>query len=401
MEAMITKYGIDLASEIADAKTRDDAVLVINLAADEPGAPINPHLVKTCADKLKAAAKEIATEIDAKEIIVVAPDNITLDVDGAKQIAVKRSLVLREESALFHIISTGELRSCPLEKEFPSEGLDGRPTVAVDGETLYKIAEGETDKEGSKIMVLKCESETKIVEAKIGTKLSEVIDSNGLEAQKPVLVGGVTGIFVPLSDLAETEVTYSALFDEVFVTREIDCTADISAKILGVAKEESCTKCVICREGSWHLWSIFEDIIAGKGKKEDLDMVADIGPLIHKGSFCSFGKMMANVATSSVEVNKDELLEHIIKKQCKAGVCAAFNKTTYCIDPTLCTGCGDCEDECDDMAIEGKSKFIYMIDQDMCTGCGKCVDSCDEDAIVVNDGKIKLPKKLTKVGKFK
>ena len=113
MEAMITKYGIDLASEIADAKTRDDAVLVINLAADEPGAPINTHLVKTCADKLKAAAKEIATEIDAKEIIVVAPDNITLDVNGAKQIAVKRSLVLREESALFHIISTGEI-SCPI-----------------------------------------------------------------------------------------------------------------------------------------------------------------------------------------------------------------------------------------------------------------------------------------------
>lgn len=53
------------------------------------------------------------------------------------------------------------------------------------------------------------------------------------------------------------------------------------------------------------------------------------------------------------------------------------------------------------MAIEGKKKFIYMIDPDMCTGCGKCVSSCDEEAIKVNDGTIKLPKKLTRVGKFK
>ena len=42
-----------------------------------------------------------------------------------------------------------------------------------------------------------------------------------------------------------------------------------------------------------------------------------------------------------------------------------------------------------------------MIDQDMCEQCGKCVAACDEGAIVAVEGKLpKLPKKLTKVGKF-
>ena len=398
--SMMSKYNTDVIAEVKDAQSKDGAILVINLAADDADAPINEHLVKTQGDKLVAAAKNMADGIGAEEIYVVAPDGIKLDVPNAKTVTVKRSLVLREESALYNIIATGELRSCPLEKEFPSEGLEGKPTVAVDGETLYKIGNGESYNDGEKLISIISENEKKIVSVKVGTKLSEVLDANGLKTEKPILLGGVTGRFVAASEASNTEIGFDALYDSVTVLGDSNCAVDLTMRMMGAAAEESCTKCVICREGTWHLFEIMKDIVAGKGKKDDLDMVLDIGPLIHLGSFCSFGKNMANVATSSVELNKDEFMAHIQKKQCPAGVCAAFNKTTYCIDPTLCTGCGDCEDECPEMAIEGKSKFIYMIDQAMCTGCGDCVDSCDEDAIIVNDGKIKLPKKLTKVGKF-
>ena len=95
-----------------------------------------------------------------------------------------------------------------------------------------------------------------------------------------------------------------------------------------------------------------------------------------------------------------EFDEHIKLKKCSAGLCYKAEKIHY-IDPKLCTGCGECIDACPEDAIEGKDNFIHMIDQDMCEQCGKCVAACDECAILTAEGKLpKLPKKLTKCGKF-
>ena len=215
--SMMSKYNTDVIAEVKDAQSKDGAILVINLAADDADAPINEHLVKTQGDKLVAAAKKMADGIGAEEIYVVATDGIKLDVPNAKAVTVKRSLVLREESALYNIIATGELRSCPLEKEFPSEGLEGKPTVAVDGETLYKIGNGESYNDGEKLISIISENEKKIVSVKVGTKLSEVLDANGLKTEKPILLGGVTGRFVATSEASNTEIGFDALYDSVTV----------------------------------------------------------------------------------------------------------------------------------------------------------------------------------------
>ena len=109
---------------------------------------------------------------------------------------------------------------------------------------------------------------------------------------------------------------------------------------------------------------------------------------------------MPNVLLSALTLFADEFDEHIKKKSCSAGVCYKA-AAVYVIMPDMCVGCEDCVDECDEDAIEGKKGFIHMIDQDMCENCGKCVSACDEGAIVAVTGKLpKLPKKLTKVGKF-
>ncbi len=392
---VVGKYGWEISALAEDAAKRDNAVVVIDLASQPE---LSAALAELYGDKMASAAKAYAAYIGAKRLIAVLPENVQWEVDGMEKITVLPSPVLREKSALYHMMETGELRSAPFEQDFPSMGYQGLPTICIDGETLLKIyAMARPDYQDTKLILLKSGDDTQLAEAPVGMKVGALLEQSGLKTDKPVLAGGMTGEFCK----EDAEISWDGKFDSIQVFTEKDCMADQAAKLMLQAQNESCGKCVLCREGTWHLAGIFQGITQGKGKKEDLDMVLDIGPLIEVGAFCSFGQGMARAAVSAVNLCRDELEAHIIRKKCPAGVCAAFQKTAYCIDPKLCTGCGDCEDECSEMAIEGKKKFIYMIDADMCTGCGKCVSACDEEAIKVNDGSIKLPKKLTKVGKFK
>ena len=422
-----TKYGADLNEIITDAKQRGGAVLVVNLAADDVCSPINAYLAASMKDKIDAALKAVAQAAGAQEIYIVKPADVDYapagvegkpaDADAAsagaegksaaalagvkvKTVETGRSLVLREESALYHMIETGELRSCPLEKEFPSQGYQGKPTVVADAETLCRIYEAaQPEYVESKLIVVSAAGESRIVEVKTGTSLLTLLTECGMKPQKSVLIGGVTGEFIAKDQLDQKTVGPCADWDSVSVYGEKDCLADVTRQLAAQANKESCKKCVLCREGTWHFAAYTQDITDGKAKKDDLAMILDIGPLIQTGAFCSFGQKMARAVVSSVEQNRTELEAHFIKKTCPAGVCKAFAKLV--IDPSKCTGCGDCVDECEEDAITGKKKFIHIIDTDLCENCGKCAKVCEEDAIVMQDGTIRVPKKPVKVGKFK
>ncbi len=392
--ALTGKFGWPVSQMAADAAGREHAALLVNLVGD----CLSAELAEVVRDKMATACTALAEYIGAEEILIAAPQGVSFNLSNARTVTVEPNPVLREESALYHILETGELRSAPLERKFPSQGYQGRPTAAIDGESLLKLyAMTQPDYRDTKIVAVCQDGQSELAEVPLGTPVKNLLEELGATGSKSVLLGGITGRFSDGTD----EVSWDDRFDSIHIYTDQDCMADVLAKLLAQAQEKSCGKCVLCREGVWHLAGIFQSVTQGKAKKEDLDMVLDIGPLIEVGAFCSFGQRMAGMAVSGLECNRPEIESHITKKKCPAGVCAAFNKKSYCIDPTLCTGCGDCEDECPEMAIEGKKKFIYMIDPDMCTGCGQCAGACDEEAIVVNDGSIKLPKKLTKVGKFK
>lgn len=388
------KFGWSVSQMAADARERGSAVLIVSLAGDS----LSPVLAALAGDQLAAAAAALGEYLQAEEKILAVPGELSLELPGFRTVPVDPTPVLREESALYHLLETGELRSGPLDREFPSQGYKGLPTVAIDGETLLKLyAMTQPGFQETKLVAVGAGGEVRLAEVLVGVPVKTLVEELGLQTEKPLLLGDITGAFSDGSD----PVAWDSLFDSVTLYSGKDCMADTMARLFEQVQAKSCAKCVLCREGAWHLGGIFQGVTQGKGKKEDLDMVMDIGPLIRTGAFCSFGQHMARLAVTGLERNRAELEAHIVKKKCPANVCVAFNKKLYCIDPTLCTGCGDCEDECPEMAIEGKKKFIYMVDPDMCTGCGSCVAACGEEAIVINDGSMKLPKKLTKVGKFK
>lgn len=398
--AICTKYGTPFSEELKDIKERGNGVLVINLASDDRQAGITEFLAETQKERLCAAIEALRSYCSPSEVIIVRPKKIAFSCGEAREIETERCLVLREESALYHLIETGELRSCPLEKAFVSEGYRNRPTVMCDAETLARIAAlcGSGSFEETKLIAIRTPEGTSVGEFRTGTPLLKIAEEAGIITEKSILLGGLTGKFVgKKEEEAGLKVGTEALWDFIGFYGKTDCMAALTAELAGEAREETCQKCVLCREGTWHFKAIFDAVTAGRAKNEDLAIVQDIGPLIHVGAFCSFGRSMAELFTSSVVQNRAELEAHFLRKTCPAGVCRAFSKPV--IDPEKCTGCTDCLDVCDEEAIEGKKGFIHIIDPDMCENCGKCQEVCEEGAIVIQDGSIKVPKKLIRAGK--
>ena len=226
--------------------------------------------------------------------------------------------------------------------------------------------------------------------------LADLVDLVSLDGAKAVYLG--YEYYTPEEAAA---LTASAATNGVIrVLTDKDCIVAETAKILLKDRAASCGRCVFCREGLIQLEFMQKEITQARGKANYADLTREIGEAMCYNTLCTVGEESAKIALTAFAKFGDEFEAHIKKNKCPAGVCKSFEHIY--IDPSACTGCGDCLDVCPADCIEGKAKFIHMIDEFECTKCGKCIEACEEDAVVLTSGKLpKLPSRLTKVGKFK
>lgn len=248
------------------------------------------------------------------------------------------------------------------------------------------------------------------VKATVGDSIEKILSCAGTPLEdlelKFVHVGAPLGVFLGRGDLGKTLAEIVAMPGvslgslTFYVGSSKDCSVAYTRSILENLKEESCGRCVLCRLGIDQLIRIFRDASDGKGRADDLATLRTLVDAMRKAAFCRFGKATGALLESYCSIFSTEFEDHTKRKKCSAMVCEKY--LTYIILPNLCTGCGDCMDECDEDAITGKPRFIHMIDEYDCTRCGKCAKVCEEEAIVIAGAiKPKLPTKLTKVGMWK
>jgi NAD-dependent dihydropyrimidine dehydrogenase PreA subunit len=167
----------------------------------------------------------------------------------------------------------------------------------------------------------------------------------------------------------------------MIVMDDSSCMVDVAKYFLAFLQDESCGKCVPCREGVRRMRDILEDICAGKGKEGDIDLLETMSQAISDGSLCALGGSAPNPVLSTIKYFREEYDAHIKKKRCPAGVCKALIK--YSINPEKCTGCGMCVKVCPTAAARGEKKKPHNIDNKTCIRCGACIESCKFDAINV------------------
>ena len=234
---------------------------------------------------------------------------------------------------------------------------------------------------------------TGLVEVPMGIILREIIYDIGggipnNKKFKAVQTGGPSGGCIP-DKLIDMPVDFERLTEAgsmmgsggMIVLDEDTCMVDLAKYFIEFLKDESCGKCVPCREGIKRMYQILTDICEGKGSHEDLELLEELSDMLKDASLCLLGGTAPNPVLTTLKYFKNEYLAHIVDKNCPAHVCTALIK--YTVDEKLCEGCMKCAVLCPEDAVEGEKDEIHVILQDKCSKCGVCYESCKSDAIKV------------------
>ncbi|MCE1187795.1 MAG: NADH-quinone oxidoreductase subunit NuoF [Ignavibacteria bacterium] len=346
-------------------------------------------------------------------------DNI-LGSDFSFHLKIKKgagAFVCGEETAL--IASIEGKRGMPRPRPpFPSiAGLWGKPTVINNVETFGNVAEiigkgadwfnkiGTEKSKGTKVFALSGKiRNTGLVEVPMGISLGEVVFEigggipNGKKF-KAVQIGGPSGGCLPES-VINTKVDYESLKEVgammgsggFVVMDEETCMVDIAKYFLTFIQNESCGKCVPCREGTKRMLEIIERIPTSyrftKEKTDQLQrfkgMIAleKLAGVIKDTSLCGLGQSAPNPVLSGLQYFRHEYEEHLYERKCSSGVCKEL--LIYTVDNSKCTGCGVCVRKCSSEAILGEKGHAHYIIEDKCVKCGLCFEACRFDAVNIN-----------------
>jgi len=251
---------------------------------------------------------------------------------------------------------------------------------------------GTTKSKGTKIFSLVGKiNNTGLIEIPMGMTLREIIYDigggiPGGKKFKAVQTGGPSGGCIP-EEFIDLRVDYDELTKVgsmmgsggMIVMDENTCMVDIAKYFLTFLADESCGKCVPCREGVYRMLKIVTAITEGKGKEEDIPLLEELSKTIVDTSLCALGGTAPNPVMSTIKYFKNEYEAHIKEKKCPAGVCKALIR--YEILADKCTGCGACLKSCPQEAISGEKKKVHKITQEKCIKCGICMDTCKFEAI--------------------
>ena len=266
------------------------------------------------------------------------------------------------------------------------------PLIINNGADWYSAIGTESSK-GTKVFSLVGKiNNTGLVEVPMGMTLRDIIFDIGGgipdgKAFKAVQTGGPSGGCIPES-LIDLPVDYDRLTEVgsmmgsggMIVMDEDTCMVDVALYFINFLMEESCGKCVPCREGLLRMGEILTDITEGRGRIEDLDLIQDLSEVLKDASLCGLGQTAPNPVMSTLKYFRDEYEAHIKDHKCPAGVCTEL--ITYSIDAGNCTGCGLCLKKCPAEAITGETKQPHVLDTGKCIKCGICYDVCKFDAVI-------------------
>ena len=283
-------------------------------------------------------------------------------------------------------------------------GLFDSPTVLNNVETFATVSQiigkgadwylsiGTAGSPGTKAFALTGNiTNTGLIEVPMGTTLRKIIFDigGGMRGDgefKAVQIGGPSGacltrehLDLPLDFDNLKKIGAMIGSGGLVVMDSHTCMVEVARFFMHFTQNESCGKCVPCREGTKRMLEILERIVSGNGVEGDIELLEELSDTISNTALCGLGKSAPNPVVSTIRYFRDEYVAHIRERRCPAGQCQKL-KRLY-IDPLMCKGCSACSRKCPVNAISGKIKEPFHIDLEKCIRCGSCISTCKFGAV--------------------
>lgn len=285
------------------------------------------------------------------------------------------------------------------------QGLFSKPTVLNNVETFCNVpfiinrgadwykTFGVENNYGTKAFALTGNvKHTGLIEVPMGTPLRKVIFDIGGGVKegnfKAVQIGGPSGGCLCVNEgHLDLDLDFDSLkkvgamigSGGLVVMNDRSCMVEVARFFMNFTQNESCGKCVPCREGTKRMLEILTDIVEGRGTMEHIALLEELSETISATALCGLGKSASLPVKSTLKYFRDEYIAHVVDKKCPGGVCKAL--MSYKIDENKCKGCSKCARLCPAGAITGEIKKPYTIDNSKCIKCGACMEGCSFKAI--------------------
>ena len=415
--------------------------VVCNAKESDPGAFTDRMMLESDPHRLVEGIAIASYAIGASNAIVFfrrgsehARNRLQKAIDSAREYGLlghnifssgyKLDIVIRKEPGAFvcgeetALISNLEgKRGMPkLKPPYPtSSGLFGKPTVINNVETLMNVPVimqngpewyrtlGTEKSPGTKVFAVAGKGRLSgVIEVEMGTSFRTILEdiADGIrdgKKLKGIQLGGSSGSFITPGDLDLT-VDFEAMKEQglgmgaggFVIIDEDTCIVDLVRYYMEFMRNESCGKCIPCREGTGRMLEILQSVIR-KPSDDDSGTTLErfkgvmqletIASVMKDTSLCGLGQTAPNPFLSALKNFREEFEEHIFDRKCRANVCRGLR--TFSIDVDKCTGCTVCAAKCPVNAIYGTRLQPFFIVEEKCTGCGICYDVCKFSAITV------------------
>ena len=367
--------------ELCRKQAGDEKYVICNADEGDPGAYMNrselegnPHLVIEgmiigayamgarkgiiyCRAEYPLAIEQLTRAIEQAKEYGLLGDNI-LDSGMDMDIIIKKgagAFVCGEETALIHSIEgrRGMPRPRP---PFPAQsGVFGKPSNINNVETWANVpliirkgpdwfsGIGSEKSKGTKVFSLVgCVNNTGLVEVPFGTSLRKIVEDIGGGTPhgrkfKAAQMGGPSGGCIPASHI-DTPLDYESLQSlgamvgsgGLVVMDDSTCMVDLAKYFMEFIQNESCGKCIPCRDGTKRMLEVLQAITRPRRKEEEIDSLLrmqgimylqKLAQTIRTTSLCGLGQTAPNPVLSTLRWFRDEYEAHVYERRCPAGAC--------------------------------------------------------------------------------